>query len=105
MSKANRIKGKFDPVLGARNPSQKRVASLVQRNLGITERHEPTLSLRIVPYLTKTTRKAMKKAMKKVKGYDSKHPSAIKDEKQNIGYAKIMGLISTITTTPEVSLV
>lgn len=101
MSKATRIKGPFNPIMGFRTSPVGRVGSLRQRSEGITARHTPTPKTRAFK-LTKTQRKELK-AMA-VKGNDPMHPSPRKDTRINTGTAYIMGLVSSIIHTPEQQL-
>ncbi len=97
MSKANRTKGVFNQLLGCRTPSQERINSLAQREQGITERHTPTKSTRVLPKITKSQRKFMLKSKAPVEHH--------KNSKLSMGYVKVMGLVTAAITTPEVSLV
>lgn len=98
MSKSNRIKGAFDKVIGCRASSPERIESLALRTTGITERHAPT-PRKGLPKMTKRMRKAMRSPL--FKGQDEQHPLARKADVHERGYAKIMGLVSSVIHTPE----
>lgn len=99
MSKGNRIKGKFNPVLNCRQASTSRYMSLEQRKEGLTERHQPVKSKRSSPKMTKTMRKMMSRITKQ--GNDTQHPLSRRASAHEIGAAKIMGFISSVVLTPE----
>ena len=98
MSKSNRIKGKYEELIGCRLITAERDKSLDQRELGLTERHVPT-PRKGLPKLTKSFRKAMGKL--KNKNNDPTHPLARDADAQERGAAKILGLISAAIYKPE----
>jgi hypothetical protein len=100
MSKANRVKGKFNPSLGYRERSAERIVSLYLRSEPVGDRHKPTPSLG-VPKITKTQRKLVSQLKKLNKGTDEMHPLARKAERSEVGYGIIVGLVSSVTRTPE----
>lgn len=104
MSKANRIKGKYDPLLNCRVTTVQRLTDLEQRKDGITERHTPKPSRKIKAKITKTMRKAMRTLSKQFKGTDSNHPLTRTADMQERGHAMYMSLISSITMKPENTL-
>jgi hypothetical protein len=101
MSKGNRIKGKFNEVVGARNSSMGRMEELHSRTLGLSGNHQPKSSKKSagelgIKTLTKRLRKQSKKFMKDLQGKDC-HPLARKASVSERGYAKIVGLVSSTT--------
>ena len=103
MSKSNRIKGKYSEGLGRRDSSVERELSLEVRYSGLTSRHTPKQSLRLLPKITKQMRRASR--ANKVLSHEGK-PMNILDGRasaQERGYAFIMSIVSTVTH-PKVSV-
>jgi len=101
MSKSNRIKGTFSPVYGCRLSPIGRCEDLEQRKAGLTKRHSPTPSKRVIPKITKTQRKLLAKIPKNEANC---HPLQRKATAMERGAALMMGLVSSFTTEPELAL-
>lgn len=99
MSKSNRIKGKWNDLMGCRVASVERVHELESRTKGVPESRK---SVQRGFKITKTQRKSAKRLLDA--GDNKQHPLSRSASIKERGYAKIMSLVTQVFTTPEGNL-
>ena len=90
MSKGNRIKGKFNQVLGCRESSWERSVSLEERKMGLLPKHKPT-------YGKNSSFKKYTKAQRKQMRQDklvTLDKQVIQTERVKLAYQLLVNLVS-----------
>ena len=89
MSKAARIKGKFDEVMGQRSPSLARWDEMVTRRQGLTDRHKPRPA---DPQSNRSMRK-MRKMVKHMTGVTMNQNESHKAGLMHVGHMFTMNVL------------